>query len=154
MKRLPPLLLLLLAAWLPAPPAAAGPRIVKVLPQFVDAQGRAALSPSLYERDAYQAELRRDDARRAGVRFAVEANGVRRHGRPLVLRLELRGTQAGLGGAPLVIEAPWRPRTLTRTWADVSLTGEDYRRLGDLVAWRATLRDGDTVVAEQKSFLW
>jgi hypothetical protein len=151
--KLRPLPLLLLAAALPWA-AAAGPRIVKVLPQFLDAQGRVAAAPSLYERDAYQAELRRDAALRSGVRFAVEANGARRHGRPLVLRLELRGTQAGTTDAPVVIEAPWRPRGLTRTWGAVSLTGEAYRRLGELVAWRATLRDGDTVVAEQQSFLW
>src|SRR5207249_4815919 len=46
--------------------AAAG-RVVKVLPQFLDLKGRNTLSPSLYERDAYQAVLRRHPEQRSGM---------------------------------------------------------------------------------------
>jgi hypothetical protein len=41
---------------LPAP-AATG-RLMKVLPEYLDAKGLTSLSPSLFERDAYQAILR------------------------------------------------------------------------------------------------
>ena len=37
--------------------AAAG-RVIKVLPLFLDLKGHDALSPSLYDRDAYQVYLR------------------------------------------------------------------------------------------------
>ena len=36
----------------------------------------------------------------------------------------------------------------------VSLSGEEYQKLGELSAWRATLWEGDRLLAEQKSFLW
>jgi hypothetical protein len=48
------LMLLLLVTLAPAAQAA-GPRVYKVLPQFLDVNGRASLTPSLYDRDAYQA---------------------------------------------------------------------------------------------------
>ena len=38
-------------------------RITKVLPHLLDDKGRHTLSPSLYERDAYQAELRKNPDR-------------------------------------------------------------------------------------------
>jgi hypothetical protein len=34
------------------------------------------------------------------------------------------------------------------------VTGDEYKKLGELVAWRVTLWDGDKLLAEQKSFLW
>jgi hypothetical protein len=47
----------LLASPLVAAPAKPA-KIVKVLPHYVDLEGRIALAPSLFERDAYQAVLR------------------------------------------------------------------------------------------------
>jgi len=32
--------------------------------------------------------------------------------------------------------------------------GEEYQKFGELVAWRVTLWDGDTVIGQEKSFLW
>ncbi len=47
-------LLLFVLATLAFPAAgAASARIAKVLPQLLDLEGRHALSPSLYDRDAY-----------------------------------------------------------------------------------------------------
>src|SRR5439155_1231097 len=40
-------------------------KIYKVLPTFIDKEGRHSLSPSLYERDAYQAQLRKHPEQRA-----------------------------------------------------------------------------------------
>src|SRR5262245_38003531 len=64
-------------------------RIYKVLAHFVDSKGRHSLSPSLYERDAYQAELRRHPERISGMRFDVNWR-VRNASEPIRLRLELR----------------------------------------------------------------
>src|SRR5438876_12384074 len=60
----------LLLAALPATSATG--RVIKVLPEFLDLQGRSSLAPSLYERDAYQAVLREHPERRAGIRFYVQ----------------------------------------------------------------------------------
>jgi hypothetical protein len=32
--------------------------------------------------------------------------------------------------------------------------GDAYRKIGDVIAWRATLWEGDQLVAKQESFLW
>ena len=39
-------------------------------------------------------------------------------------------------------------------WNGIALTGEDYKAFGEVTAWRVTLWDGETMLAEQKSFLW
>src|SRR5208282_3204964 len=70
--------------------AAAG-RVVKVLPLFLDIQGREALSPSLYDRDAYQAYLRRHPDQRSAVRFDVLWKASNTGEASLKLRVELRG---------------------------------------------------------------
>jgi hypothetical protein len=41
-----------------------------------------------------------------------------------------------------------------RHWDSLTLGGADYKNLGSLIAWRATLWRGDELLAEQKSFLW
>ena len=46
-------------------------RVVKVLPLVLDLKGRAALSPSLFDRDAYQAYLRLHTNEISAVRFDV-----------------------------------------------------------------------------------
>ena len=57
---------------------AADGKVIKALPQFLDAKGRSALSPSLYDRDAYQAYLRKHPAERTALQLAVQwkASGV------------------------------------------------------------------------------
>jgi len=36
----------------------------------------------------------------------------------------------------------------------IVMTGEEYKKFGELSAWRASLWDGDKPIAEQASFLW
>ena len=131
--------------------SAASARIVKVLPQFIDLQGRVALNPSLYERDAYQAVLRNSPEKRSGLQFAVQWGS--RDTTRAVLRVELRGNRGKLG-TTTTIESPVKYRGLFTSWTKVTLTGEAYRNFGELSAWRATLWDGENLLAEQKSFLW
>jgi hypothetical protein len=142
---------LALAALLSLPANAATARLVKVLPHFLDRQGRISLNPSLYERDAYQAHLRTHPEERSGLRFDVQWRS--RDASRLRLRLELRGNR-GRDGTTAVIEEEIKFRGLFTSWARASLGGDAYRRFGELSAWRATLWDGDKMIAEQNSFLW
>ncbi|MEO5802740.1 MAG: hypothetical protein ABIR24_04360 [Verrucomicrobiota bacterium] len=125
---------------------AASARIKKVLPHFIDAQGRNSISPSLYERDAYQAFLRQNSEKRAGISFDVQWTADRKS--DLILQVEMRGTTAE------ILKMPVRKKGLFSRWSSVALVGEDYKKFGELIAWRATLWDGDQQLAEQKSFLW
>jgi hypothetical protein len=130
---------------------AASAEIKKVLSFYLDAEGRQSLSPSLYERDAYQAQLRQNPSQRSGLRFDVLWKGPRSG--ELLLRVELRGAK-GTKPTSAVVEAPVRRRGLFARWSMVSLTGEKYGDFGELVAWRATLWQRDKLLAEQRSFLW
>jgi len=136
---------------LAAPLMAADARIHKVLPHLVDKQGRHSLSPSLYERDAYQAQLRLHPEQRAGLRFDVHWKA--RKSNALKLRIDMRGS---LTNQPtnVAVEMPVKSPGFFSKWSAVQVHGEDYSRLGELRSWRATLLDGDQVLAEQRSFLW
>lgn len=131
--------------------AATPAKIIKVLPHLLDEQGRHALSPSLYERDAYQAYLRKNPAKCSGLRFDIQWKARATNPTDLKLRMEFRG---GKEAKPFVLEESVRRRSGTSRWSSLKLSGDDFKRTGDLVAWRATLWSGDQLLAEQKSFLW
>src|SRR5205814_9854679 len=80
---------------------AATGRIIKVLPHLLDLAGRHSLSPSLYERDAYQAFLRKNPEKCSGLRFDVQWKAKAADSKRLKLRLEVRGSKAA---EPLVLE--------------------------------------------------
>jgi hypothetical protein len=147
----PALLTAGLLGWLALPAEAASAKVMKVLTHYLDAEGRRALSPSLYERDAYQAYLRSHPGQRSGLRFDVQWKAPVRQ--PLTLRLELRGTREKQPTST-VVEATVRRRGWFSQWSAVDLTGPAYKQFGELRAWRATLWDGETLLGEQKSFLW
>jgi hypothetical protein len=132
--------------------AAPSPRVLKVLPHFLDLQGRHMLSPSLYDRDAYQTYLRRHSEERSALRFDILWKA--RHAwSTLKLRVEMRGDVRD--GAPFekTLEQTLKPGGF-RHWTSLAISGDDYKKLGELTAWRVTLWDGDDIVSEQKSFLW
>jgi hypothetical protein len=134
-------------------PAATG-RLIKVLPQFLDLQGRNALSPSLYDRDAYQAILRQHPDRRSGLRFATQWKTKGVIWGDLKIKVEMRGVAAGNLPAQLVVERKVVPSRWLTTWTNVDVAGADYKTLGEITAWRVTLWEGDKLLGEQKSFLW
>ena len=146
-------LLPLLLAWLGLAPGlqAAPAKLVKVLPQRLDREGRHTLSPSLYERDAYQDHLRKHPEACSGLRFDVQWKAL--PGAVLLLRVEMRGAQ-GKDETKAVIEANVVKRGVFSKWSAATLWGDEFKKFGDLVAWRATLWDGSLMVAEQKSLLW
>jgi hypothetical protein len=129
-------------------------RIVKVLPQFLDRKGRHTLSPSLYERDAYQAFLRQHPDQRSGIRFAVQWKTRGTATVPVKLRVELRGTAKGDLPSRAVLETEVKPGGWFSRWTSLPLTGEDYQKSGEITAWRVTMWEGERQLSEQKSFLW
>jgi hypothetical protein len=130
---------------------AASAKVVKVLPHLLDRQGRHTLSPSLYERDAYQAYLRQHPEERSGLRFDVQWKSATLS--RLTLRIELRGSR-GKEPTTALIQSAAKHTGIFSQWSAATLSGEDYQKFGELVAWRVTLWDGNDLVAEQKSFLW
>lgn len=134
-------------------PAATG-RVIKVLPHFLDLEGRRALSPSLYDRDAYQAWLRRHPEKRSGVSFDIQWKTRGGLFAPLKLRVELIGTSRGDLPSRRVLETEIKPGGWFSHWTSLELAGQDYREFGDVTAWRVTLWEGDQLLSEEKSFLW
>jgi hypothetical protein len=132
---------------------AAEGKVCKVLPQFLDEKGRTSLAPSLYERDAYQFYLRRHVYRRSGLRLAVEWKAKDIDWHTLKLRAEMRGLVAD-NLHTVTLETPVKKGNIFGHWAEVNLTGPEYKKFGELVAWRVTLLEGDKPIDAQESFLW
>ena len=128
---------------------AAPARIMKVLPHLLDRDGRYSLSPSLYERDAYQALLRKSPEKCAGIRFDVRWKA--QAGNRVKLRIDIRGSTTA---EPLVLEQIVRRNHWYDRWTSLTLADESYQKVGEVIAWRATLWEGDKLLAERKSFLW
>lgn len=144
-----PLLLLLTALTARAATGA----VVKVLPHFLDLEGRHSVSPSLYDRDAYQAQLRQHPEKRSGIRFDILWRGRSKTKETARLQVELRGTAQGNLPSETKLETEV-VITGTSHWAALKLNGEGYKRFGEITAWRVTLWSGDQLIGEQKSFLW
>ncbi len=133
--------------------SAANGKVVKVLPHLLDLKGRHSLSPSLYDRDAYQAKLRQSPDQCSGIRFDVLWRGRSATNEMATLRVELRGTAKGDLPSKTSLETKVRITGLGH-WAKLELTGDDYKKFGEVTAWRATLWSGNQLLGEQKSFLW
>lgn len=133
---------------------AATGRIIKVLPHLLDLQGRHALSPSLYDRDAYQARLRQHRDQVSGIRFDVQWKAKGPAAAPLSVIVEMRGVVEGTEPKQYVIEQPLQITSSFSHWAKVVLSGEDYKNFGEVTAWRVSLWEGQKFLGEQKSFLW
>lgn len=136
-----------------SPVAAGTARIKKTLQHRLDQEGRNSLSPSLYERDAYQAHLREHPEEVSALRFDVQWTGQKLDKSNLKIRLELR-SQKTAPGKPRVLEQPLRPKGLFSHWTAVDVDAATLKELGSITAWRATIWEGDRMLAEQKSFLW
>src|SRR4051812_22210269 len=126
-------------------------RIIKVLPHFLDKAGRHTLHPSLFERDGYQARLRAHPELCSGMRFDVQWKGRKlQNGR---IKLEVRGANT----PPRAIETflnNLKGGGVFSRWSGLEVAGEDFKRVGSIIAWRVSLWDGDQQLGEQKSFLW
>jgi hypothetical protein len=133
---------------------AAAIRVIKVLPHLLDLKGRHTLAPSLYERDTYQAYLRHHPEQCSGMRFDVQWKARGTAAEPLKLRVEVRGIARGDLPGKTVLETDVQPGGWFSHWTPLTITGEEYKKIGEVTAWRATLWQGDRLLSEQKSFLW
>lgn len=73
---------------------------------------------------------------------------------PLKVRVELRCIVRGNFPKERVLERPVTPGRWFSNWTAFTLSGDEYRDLGEVTAWRATLWEGQQLLGEQKSFLW
>ncbi len=128
-------------------------RIVKVLPLYLDLNGHDAISPSLFDRDAYQAELREQATNVSAIRFDILWKTSATKNAPLKLRAELRGVTTNGFPRQTVLETNIAPHFF-RHWTSLKLEHDELNNFGSLVAWRVTILNGDKILAEQKSFLW
>jgi hypothetical protein len=128
-------------------------RVVKVLPLFLDLKGHDAISPSLFDRDAYQFYLRAHTNEISAVRFDVQWSAANTAKTELKLRLELRGCDTNNLPRQTVLEQTVTPHFFSH-WTSLTMGGDDYKNFGEANAWRATLWSGDQMIGEQKSFLW
>src|SRR5438093_7818208 len=112
---------LMIAAVLPA--AAESGQVMKVLPHFLDTNGLHTLSPSLYERDAYQAYLRQHPEKRSGIRFDVQWKTKP----PIVgtprLIVEMRGIAEGNLPRQIVLEKKVEPSGHFSRWIGFTVSG-------------------------------
>jgi len=129
-------------------------QVIKVLPHFLDMKGRSALSPSLYDRDAYQVVLREHPEKRSGIRFDMQWKTKGPAWSDLKLRVELRGVAQGNLPKQMILERDLEATGWFSRWTSMTLSGEEYKTLGEVTAWRVTLWEGDQQLSEQKSFLW
>ena len=132
---------------------AADGKVIKTLPEFLDARGHASLSPSLYERDAYQFYLRHHPYERKALQLAVQwkASGVKWD--TLKLQAELRGV-IGNSITNMVLVIPVKKNGLFSNWTNFKIEGDDFKKFGELAAWRVTLWEGDRQLGSEQSFLW
>lgn len=152
MRRFFPALLAGFLVCLATGASAATGEIVKVLPHYLDQKGRHTLSPSLFERDAYQSKLRRSPELVSALRFDINWRSAETAAAGLKLRVEIRGAQAG--AAPVAVEETvTAPGRLAR-WTGVKVSKEQLDQLGGVSSWRVTLWAGDQLLGETRSFLW
>jgi hypothetical protein len=133
---------------------AIGGRVKKVLPHLLDRNGHHTASPSLFDRDAYQAYLRRNPDQVSGIRYDVQWKARRAEGRKLTVRVELRGLYDGKVPRETTLEETYDGRSSIREWTGLELTGKAYAEFGKITAWRATLWSGEEMLDEYTSFLW
>jgi hypothetical protein len=127
--------------------------IVKMLPLFLDLKGRDAVSPSLFDRDAYQFYLRQHSNEVSAIRFDVLWSASNTKNAELKLRLELRGVGPDNLPRQTTLEQTVAPHFF-RHWTSFTLADTDLKNFGEVSSWRTTLWSGDQMIAEQKSFLW
>jgi hypothetical protein len=128
-------------------------RIVKVLPFLLDEQGRNATSPSLFDRDAYQAYLRIHTNKVSAMRFDVLWTATKSPAEQIKIDVELRGIGSNSVPKLTTLETNVTPGTFRR-WTNLPLAGNDYKNFGQVVAWRVTLWNGGQMLGGQQSFLW
>ncbi len=126
-------------------------KIVKVLPQYIDKEGRNSTTPSLIERDVYQKTLKNNPDKCGGIRFNVQWKASK--SKEVTLKIEMIGSMDN-GAKVFTEEKTLKKETFFGHWTTITIAGDKFKKLGEVIAWRATLWRGGKLVSEQKSFLW
>ena len=127
--------------------------IIKVLPHQLDLKGRASLAPGLFQRDAYQGQLRKDPKLVSGMRFNVQWKAKGIPADELVIKVSLK-TSGRSPNDPLELTPPVRGNRKWGRWSSIAYDGQLFKDNGQVLAWKVELRRGETSVATQTSFLW
>jgi hypothetical protein len=133
---------------------AATGKVIKVLPFFVDREGRHTLTPDLFERDGYQDYLRLHPGQISNMLFDVQWKIKGEPAAPVKIRIELRGLPRAGASTQTVLEQIVQPHGRFSHWTDLPLSATQFKELNAVTAWRATLWEGDVMLSEQDSFLW
>ena len=129
-------------------------RVLKVLPFLLDERGDNTVSPSLFDRDAYQEYLRKHPDKVSGVRYDVLWKAKRAAFETITVRVELRGMFENKVPRAKTIEKTLDGRPSMRHWTELEMSGTDFGEFGKINAWRATLWCNGVLLDEYKSFLW
>lgn len=129
-------------------------QIKKALPHLLDEEGRHTVSPSLFDRDAYQAHLRKNPEEVTGMRYDVLWKAKRAEGCTLTVRVELRGLYKDSEPRETALEQSFEGQVKRRGWLSLTFDGEAFEEFGKVTAWRATLWCDGEMLDEYKSFLW
>lgn len=149
-RLLPAILMALFLSAVSSP--AAEQRVIKVLPHFMDQEGRHANTPSLFERDAYQAWLRKNPEEQSGIRYDIQWQSF--ISGEYVMRLELIGRVVEGVSKSRRIERTLVVKNSRRSWDTIKFEGEEFKAFGQVVAWRVSIWQGDALLAKKQSFLW
>ena len=143
-----------LASSFPTRALGASTEILKVLPHWLDQQGRHTVSPSLFERDAYQLHLKYHREEVSTIRFDVNWRLKERGLQGCMLHLEARfGSKEGIQTLEqkTLIKAGKRRK---KGWSDLRIPKASVDFQSNLIAWRVRVMRGDEVLATRTSFLW
>src|ERR1041385_4810325 len=118
--------------------SAATGNVIKVLPYFLDYKGRHTISPNLFERDSYQAYLRKHPKEVTGMRFDVQWKSKDAVSSNLKLKIEMRGVAQGNLPKEYMLEQKIEPSGWLGHWTGIPFVGSEYKSFGDVTAWRVT----------------
>ncbi len=145
--------ILLLTLFCVLPANAGSVKIFKVLPHYLDKEGRHALDPSLFERDRYQALLKAHPEKCSTVRFDVLWRNTLSDIDDLNIFIEVRGTKQGEKTITFTGKLPPK-KSVWSKWKKISIPEETFLKIEGINAWRVIIRDGETNLREYRSFLW
>lgn len=128
-------------------------KIFKVLPHYLDLEGRHTLSPSLFERDRYQSLLRTQPEKCSTIRFDIQWRNTLRSSENLTLMVEVRPSKQGEKTISFTEKLPSR-KSIWSKWCKVKIPEEMFKEIENVGAWKVTIRDGEEVLKEYPSFMW
>lgn len=130
--------------------ACASPKIVKTLLHLIDDEGRHMLSPSLLDRDAYQAHLRAHPEKVFGICFDIQLKLKSKETHKLKLAIRHSSGE----DLQTFIREMDVVRKGKSQWNRIRIDGEDHSKIGEMIAWRISLLQDQVEIASQESFLW